>query len=205
MFCSATEDTSGRREKLMGKCKIFVDKWEGKKLLPSSQHSSTSSYPNYWFTQDDLHKERHCTIAVHGLLEHQRTVLADGAPLAAPEIQILSKPAASHCLSSDRAHSHHPEVLHHGSFLKVQRQPTAHLNADCMVSGYCIVLTNQWRSLVKKKKKKELQRTSRPVRMELVDNPWTWFWACFSSNTRKNNRKTTLRSTALAKTTQTAA
>lgn len=26
IFCSATEDTSGRREKLMGKCKVFVDK-----------------------------------------------------------------------------------------------------------------------------------------------------------------------------------
>lgn len=26
IFCSATEDTSGRREKLMGKCKVFVEK-----------------------------------------------------------------------------------------------------------------------------------------------------------------------------------
>lgn len=50
--------------------KVFVEK--ERRSLTSNQHSSSSSYPNYQFTQEDLkflHRKRHCSIALSSIAQ----------------------------------------------------------------------------------------------------------------------------------------
>lgn len=85
-----------REGKVVWELKVFVEK--KRRPLTSNQHSSSSSYPNYWFTQEDLkflHRQtpQHCSMKYcrRSWSVREGAAFANGAPHSCTEDTWISR------------------------------------------------------------------------------------------------------------------